>query len=148
VMLRWELRKMIRMMNTSCLLMNTENTWGKCSFASVATCLPFLLFTAGNCQKIRFTKTRKMHFCSLSKPRKLHGVGHNGLSREPPEYGILNYNEWINNVSRYLSFSLSLSLAPLSSSILNLFVAMRNSGINLNAFCDVAFLLKPVKLFA
>jgi hypothetical protein len=50
-----------------------------------------------------------MHFCSLSKPRKLHGVASNGLSLETPEYGIVNYNEWINSnsVSRYLSFSLA-----------------------------------------
>lgn len=43
-----------------------------------------------------------MHFCSLSKSRTLHGVDHNGLSLEYPEYGIVNYNEWIDNVSRYL----------------------------------------------
>lgn len=47
--------------------------------------------------------TKQMHFCSFSKSRKLHGVDHNGLSIEPPEYGIVNYNDWINSVSRYLS---------------------------------------------
>ncbi|CRK99821.1 CLUMA_CG013129, isoform A [Clunio marinus] len=39
-------------------------------------------------------------YMSLSKPRKLHGVDRNGLSIESPEYGIVNYNEWIDNVSR------------------------------------------------
>lgn len=41
-----------------------------------------------------------MHFYSL--PRKLHGVDRNGLSLESPEYGIINYNHWIDSVSRYL----------------------------------------------
>lgn len=41
-----------------------------------------------------------MHFYSL--PRKLHGVDRNGLSLETPEYGIINYNHWIDSVSRYL----------------------------------------------
>lgn len=41
-----------------------------------------------------------MHFDSL--PRKLHGVDRNGLSLESPEYGIINYNHWIDSVSRYL----------------------------------------------
>lgn len=129
-MLRWELRtrKMIRMMNISCLLMSTENIWGKCNFnATVSTYLLFS-FLCPNILKTCWLKNikksnenPKMHFCSLSKPRKLHGVDHNGLSLESPEYGIVNYNEWINSnsVSRYLSFS----LAPYPLPYLTYFVA-------------------------
>lgn len=50
-------------------------------------------------------ETRKIfvvQFRSISKSRKLHGVDINGLSLETPEYGIVNYNEWINSTSRYL----------------------------------------------
>lgn len=78
-----------------------------------------------------------MHFCSLSKSRKLHGVDHNGLSIESPEYGIVNYNEWINNVSRYLASLLS--LLPLLAHYVQkyeiiCFMRDLRMALNLNAF--------------
>lgn len=82
-----------------------------------------------------------MHFCSLSKSRKLHGVAHNGLSLESPEYGIVNYNEWIDSVSRYLflyfhsSNSCSVQKTHSSRMNLNAFYCSLATCKNTNFFC-------------
>lgn len=94
---------MTRTMSISFLLTSTENIWGKCENITTLVSPPTSSLTS-----LKHLNTTEITFCSFSNSRKPHGVGHNGLSLETPEYGIVNYNEWMDNVSRYLLFSTSI----------------------------------------
>lgn len=104
-MLRRAPQKMTRTMSISFPLISTENIWGKCETVRESLFLS-QIYLSDFCKYLKKTTfwhpTRKLHFCSFAKPRKLHGVDHNGRSLETPEFGIVNYIEWMDNVSRYL----------------------------------------------